>query len=84
MGTMKVNEKSNDDSTVDVTVNWVQINKRLSNPQTEIEKSVKEMSALSGEEIFTKITFLLRKFILQSWQQLVIYVIQFKYFYGTK
>ena len=31
MGTMKVNEKSNDDSTVDVTVNWVQISRHLSN-----------------------------------------------------
>ena len=45
MGTMKVNEKSNDDSTVDVTVNWVQINKRLSNPRLFIEESVKEMPA---------------------------------------
>ena len=33
MGTMKVNEKSNDDSTVDVTVNWVQISRHLSNPR---------------------------------------------------
>ena len=48
---MKVDERSNDDSTVDVTVNWVQINKRLSNPRLAffIEKSVKEMPALSGK-----------------------------------
>ena len=56
MGTMKVNEKSNDDSTVDVTVNWVQISRHLSNPRLAffIRKSVNETPALSGKEVFTK------------------------------